>query len=99
MSENISEVISREIRNTLLSFGVNPEKPTECQELLIWMRDKKLSESRIKHRIADKFADVIIKIFIAIMVLGFMTFYNYNTVKHSIERQLHAIIREENRER
>lgn len=91
--DDIPNVIKKEFNHGLELCGFDPSNPREIQRLVAWGLDTMEKEKLIKTRVRNTFLDALVKVFIVVVVLGFVTLYTQNVVKYAIREEKASIIK------
>ena len=85
--DNVPNVIQDEFKRGLILVGVDPENPLAMQELVLWGRKSMEKEKQTSTRIRNTFTDIVTKGIVALIILGFITFYTQNLVEYAIREE------------
>lgn len=89
--DQVPTMIRMEIRNAINMIGLNPDKPTETQELVCYLREKKERDDQIKKRTIDNFSNLVFKGFVALVAMGFIAYYTQTLVSTAVKTELSLI--------
>jgi hypothetical protein len=86
--DDMPNVIRAEIRSTVISFGLDPDRPLEIQKTMQYVQQKMSDSDQAHRKKLDVYLGLAYKAIVVIILGGALAFYMENIVATAVKKEL-----------